>query len=150
MPRLLQIHKLLPIDFQINRLFFKFMNYKQGCPAVSLLNSVEFFHCSGKQVRLKAQRRSLNHVKLLARLARTGIWTSERLSMRHGRRSHQIKHLNNYCLICCCGRGACGLIRRGTEREAEGGAVRFSLLMVRPPGPQVTLTILETLQTRVE
>lgn len=73
---------------------------------------------------------------------------SERLSMQRRHSSHQIKHLNNYCLICCCGRGACGLIRSRTERETDVGAARSSLLIVRPPGPQVTPTILETSQTR--
>lgn len=111
-----------------------------------------FLHCSVKQPYLKAARRNLNHVKLLVRLVCTDIWRASAsvcsTPSLHGRSSHQIKHLNNYCLICCCGRGACGLIRSRTERETDVGTARFSLLIVRPPGPQVTLTILETLQTR--
>lgn len=31
---------------------------------------------------------------------------------------HQIKHLNNYCLICCGGRRACGLIMTRLDKES--------------------------------
>lgn len=90
-------------------------------------------------------RRSLNHVKLLVWLVWTDIWRASpsvgSTPSLHGRSSHQIKHLNNYCLICCCGRGACGLIRSRTESETDVSTARFSLLIVRPPGPRVTLTI---------
>lgn len=66
----------------------------------------------------------------------------------HGRFTHQIKHLNNYCLIYCCGRRACGLIKTRLERETEASTAHSSLLIVSPSGPQVTLTTLLSLQRR--
>lgn len=59
---------------------------------------------------------------------------------------HQIKHLNNYCLICCGGRRACGLIMTRLERGREPSPTHSSLLIASPPGPQVTLTTLQSLQ----
>lgn len=39
---------------------------------------------------------------------------------------HQIKHLNNYCLICCGEKRACGLIMTRLERETETSPTLFT------------------------
>lgn len=60
------------------------------------------------------------------------------------RTTHQIKRLNNYCLICCCGRSARGLITARLWWETKGvGAAHSPPCVVGPPGPQVTLTALQ-------
>lgn len=110
-----------------------------------LLSKPTIFRCSSV---------SLNHINAIVWLAGTVLrWFSDSvcntLSL-HGHFSHQIKHLNNYCLIYCCGRRACGLIMTRLERETEASTTHFSLLIVSPSGPQVTLTVLQTLERRTQ
>lgn len=126
-----------------NRIVFLPYRYWNTCnPYVSITYTARLLTVAGR----------LNHIISPVALD-SRWWFSDSvcggLPLR-GRCPHQIKHLNNYCLICCGGRGACGLIMTRLERETEPGPTHSSLLIVSPPGPQVTLTTLQSSHRRTE